>query len=113
MCTAVCIERNKNKKKTYSVSRIVCFPGGGDHLCVLGLLPARLGRLDLHRGRRALDGLHLPEPGLLPGEEEGGALQGGGGKFSLIYRLNICDNILVVLSVHISATIDQSQRQIN
>ena len=45
---------------------------------MLSLLPARLGRLDLHRGRRALDGLHLPEPGLLPREEEGGALQGGG-----------------------------------
>ena len=80
---------------------------------MLHRLPARLGRVDLDGRGGALDGLHLPEPGLLPGEEEGGAVQGGGGKFSLIYRLNICDNILVVLSVHISATIDQSQRQIN
>ena len=45
---------------------------------MLHLLPARLGRLDLHGRGGALDGLHLPQLGLLPGEEEGGALQGSG-----------------------------------
>ena len=45
---------------------------------MLHRLPARLGRVDLDGRGGALDGLHLPEPRLHPGEEEGGALQGGG-----------------------------------
>ena len=45
---------------------------------MLHQLPARLGRVDLDGGGRAVDGLHMSESWVLNGEEEGGALQGGG-----------------------------------
>ena len=59
---------------------------------MLHWLPARLGRVDLDGGGRAVDGLHMSESWVLNGEEEGGALQRGGDWTTRITLFRQCKN---------------------
>ena len=84
--------KRRKLTKTFAVSRSLCFPRRRAHLLVLHRLPARLGRVDLDGGGRAVDGLHMSESWVLNGEEEGGALQGGGDWTTRITLFRQCKN---------------------